>query len=122
MLYKILNSDKKEKLLVDPKLINKPFLVFKIQYSILLDEEEKYEYDSFLDLSEIGNYYYMNEFLKNKNIEIKYSDIIAIFTMVVGTKRITKFLEHFPELNYEFDELAVENIKLKEKFNKILNL
>ena len=63
----------------------------------------------------------MNEFLKNKNIEIKYSDIIAIFTMVVGTKRITKFLEHFPELNYKFDEFAVGNLKLKEKFNKILN-
>ena len=123
MLYKILNSDKKEeKLLVDPKLIYDSFIFsfFKLKYIKLLDEEEKYQYDSFLDLSEIGNYY-MNEFLRNKNIEIKYSDIIAIFIMVVGTKRITEFLNNFSKLNYEFDELTRENMKLKEKFNKILN-
>ena len=117
MLYKLLNSDKKEKkLLVEPKLINELFKFndFKPLYMLLIEEEEKYKFDSILNLSKIG-IYYMKEFLKNQNEIIEYSYVIDIFTTVYGNPlRLISFLDHYSKLNYDFNPF------INKKFNKIL--
>ena len=114
MLYIILNSDKKEFLVVEPQLINDDifdFDFFKSLHKLLIEKEEKY--GKILNLSKIGNHY-LNIFLKDKNEIVEYSNIIYIFTLLYNSIRITNLLDNFSKLNYDF------NIVDNKSFKKIL--